>query len=104
MTTTETAAATAKQAIAHLEALSAEIDKHGWITRLTAETNRTPCLFVQNPEPGAAALNDHICAAPKAGGWWSWWSWAEPIAQDATATATTICRTLRTADRKESPA
>jgi hypothetical protein len=104
MTTTDTGATTAEQAIAHLEALSAEIDKHGWITRLTAENNRIPCLYVQNPEPGAAALHDHIYAAPKAGGWWFWWSWAEPIAQDTTATATTIRRILRTAAQKDTPA
>jgi hypothetical protein len=103
MTTNETAT-TAEKAIAHLEALSTEIDKHGWITRLTAENNRTPYLYVQNPEPGATALHEHIYAAPKADGWWFWWSWAEPIAQEATATATTIRRTLRTAARKDARA
>jgi hypothetical protein len=104
VTTSETSAAMTDQAITQLEALGAEIGRHGWITRLATETGRAPCLYVQNPEPGAGALAEHIYAAPKADGWWFWWSWAEPIAPDITATAAIILRALRTAARKDTTA
>ncbi|HUZ22792.1 MAG TPA: hypothetical protein VMV07_03405 [Streptosporangiaceae bacterium] len=89
--------AATRKAISCLEALGAEIGKTGWIARLQTGAGRIPCLHVQNPEPGAGALAENIYAAPKDDSWWFWWSWAEPIAQDITATATIIRRTLRTA-------
>jgi hypothetical protein len=75
-----------------------------WIARLQTRAGRIPCLHVQNPEPGAGALAENIYAAPKGDSWWFWWSWAEPIAQDITATAAILRRTLRTAARKDTPA
>ena len=86
---------TAETAISMLEALGAELGEAGWVTRLQTVPDRAPSLYVQNPEPGARALAEHIYAAPKDDGLWFWWSWAEPIAQDPPATAAIIRRALR---------
>jgi len=78
-------------------ALGAELIKHGWKTQLKVAVGHVPCLFVQNPVPGASALAEHIYAAPKADTWWFWWSWAEPISDIPAETASTIVRVLRAA-------
>ena len=44
----------------HLEALRRELAGRGWITSLLEPPGRPSSLFVQNPDPGAAALSDHI--------------------------------------------
>jgi hypothetical protein len=84
-----------EKAIAELQGLRAELSRLGWISRLRAGPDRVPSLYVQNPEPGATALNEQIIAAPQADGWWFWWSWAERIAQDPAETAAIIRRALR---------
>jgi hypothetical protein len=86
---------TIETVLSMLEALGAELGRTGWTTRLQAAPGRAPRLYVQNPEPGAAALAEHIYAAPKDDGVWFWWSWFEPIAQDPAATAAIIRRALR---------
>jgi hypothetical protein len=53
--------------------------------------------YVQNPEPGAAALSERIYAAPKDDGFWFFWSWYEPIASDTAETAALVRRALRAA-------
>ena len=88
---------TVELAITRLEDLSAEMGRLGWPARLQVEAGRIPCLHVQNPEPGASALAEHIYAAPKEDGTWFWWSWADPISQDTAIAAQTICRALRSA-------
>jgi hypothetical protein len=98
MPRTRTVLTTTEQAIADLEALGVEMDKLRYLTRLKVEVNRVPCLYVQNPAPGAAALNEHIYAASKDGNWWFWWSWADRIAQDPAEAARIIGRALRAAD------
>jgi hypothetical protein len=52
---------------------------------------------VQNTEPGASALSEHIYAAPRdaSGGFWFWWSWAEPITRDTAWAAGAITRARR---------
>jgi hypothetical protein len=86
-----------EKAVAELQGLRAELGRIGWISQLRAGPNCVPSLYVQNPEPGAMALNEQILAAPQADGWWYWWSWAERIAQDPAETAAIIRRTLRSA-------
>jgi hypothetical protein len=88
---------TIESVITMLETLGTELGAAGWNTRLQIAPGRAPALFVQNPEPGAGALNEHIYAAPKDDGLWFWWSWAEPIAKDTAETAVLIRRALRTA-------
>jgi hypothetical protein len=88
---------TIESVIAMLETLGTELGAAGWNTRLQIAPGRAPALFVQNPEPGAAALNEHIYAAPKDDGLWFWWSWAEPIAKGTAETAVLIRRALRAA-------
>jgi len=51
----------------HLEALRRELSGRGWITRLLDRPGRPSSLFVQNPDPGAAALNDHVLIAADGG-------------------------------------
>lgn len=85
--------ASLETAISLLEALSAELGRAGWATRLQITPGRAPSLHVQNP--AAAQLAETIWAAPKDDGFWFWWSWAEPIAQDPAATAAMILRALR---------
>jgi hypothetical protein len=56
---------------------------------------------VQNPDPGAALLNDHVLAAPDADGrYWFWWPWACRIApaDQAAAAADRVIHVLRAAD------
>jgi hypothetical protein len=90
-------ATTAETAVARLGALSAELTQHGWKTRLQVAVGHVPCLFVQNPAPGAAVLAEHIYAAPRADAWWFWWSWAEPISDTVAEAASIIVRVLRAA-------
>jgi hypothetical protein len=83
----------------HLEQLRAELADRGWITR--ALDQGQPSLFVQNPDPGAAALNDHVVVAPSIDGdCWFWWPWASPIgaADDIAHAAARITHVLRATD------
>jgi hypothetical protein len=89
--------ATIETAISMLENLGTELAAAGWTTRLQVAPGRAPALFVGNPEPGAAALNETIYAAPKDDGFWYWWSWSEPIARDTAQAAALIRRALRAA-------
>lgn len=101
-TATSTGAATATEA---LDALAGELAMCGWAARAHAPTGRLPSLYVQNPEPGAAMLCEHIFASPgQDGAWWYWWSWADKIAPaaDPRAAAAAITRVLRTATDVES--
>lgn len=53
-------------------------------------------LYARNPEPGAAALSEHIFARPRADGTWTYcWPWAEPIANTPATAAAIIVRVLR---------
>lgn len=83
--------------ISMLEKLGTTLDAAGWTTRLQVTPGRAPALFVRNPEPGAAALSEHIYAAPNDDGYCYWWSWGEPIAQGIPETAALIRRALRAA-------
>jgi len=47
----------------HLEALRRELAGRGWITSLLDRPGRPSGLYVQNPDPGAAVLNDHVLVA-----------------------------------------
>ncbi|HMH93224.1 MAG TPA: hypothetical protein VK586_19330 [Streptosporangiaceae bacterium] len=91
------APATIDTVIAMLESLGAELAAAGWTARLQVAPGRAPALYVQNPEPGAAALSEHVYAAPKDDGLWFWWSWGEPIAQGIPEAAALIRRALRAA-------
>ena len=51
----------------HLEALRRELAGRGWITSLLESPGRPSSLFVQNPDPGASALNDHVLVADDSG-------------------------------------
>lgn len=67
--------------IGHLEDLGHELTGRGWTTSLLAPEGRRPALFVQNPDPEAAVLSDHVLVAPDGeGACWFWWSWASRIA------------------------
>lgn len=91
-------AATAADAITRLDALATELNNQGWTTRLHTPYGRLPKLHARNPEPGAAALSEHIFARPGAdGSWMYWWPWNEPIADDAVTAAAIIIRVLRPA-------
>jgi hypothetical protein len=86
---------------AHLEALRQELSGRGWITSLPEPPGRPPSLFVQNPDPGAAALSDHILVAGDGQGTcWYWWPWATRIAPagDPGRAAGRITTVLRSAD------
>jgi len=64
----------------------------------THRTARVPSLHARNPEPGAAALSEHIYAQPRADGTWVyWWPWAQPIAETPSRAAAAIVRVLRPA-------
>ena len=89
--------ATVETAIAMLANLGTELDAAGWTTRLQVTPGRAPALYVRNPEPGAAALSEHIYAAPKDDAYWYWWPWSQPIAQDAGQASALIRRALRAA-------
>ncbi|HEX5293222.1 MAG TPA: hypothetical protein VFX25_30485 [Streptosporangiaceae bacterium] len=90
-------APTIETVITMLENLGTELHAAGWTTRLRVTPGRAPALFVRNPEPGAAALSEHIYAAPKDDGYWYWWPWAQPIHQDTGQAAALIRRALRAA-------
>jgi hypothetical protein len=89
------------ETLTRLEALACELTDCGWVTRLHAPTAQVPSLYVQNPDPGAAMLSEHIYAAQRADGTWSyWWPWAQalpPAVRDATDT---IIRVLHAADAR----
>lgn len=83
----------------HLEQLRAELADRGWITNVLDQGH--PSLFVQNPDPGAAALKDHVLVAPNLDGFcWFWWPWASPIgaAADPAQAAARITHVLRATD------
>ena len=85
----------------HLEALRRELAGRGWITSLLEPPGRPSSLFVQNPDPGAAALNDHVLIAADGGGsCWYWWPWATRIAPvgDAALAADRVTSVLRGSD------
>ena len=87
----------------HLEALRQELSGRGWITSMLEPPGRPPSLFVQNPDPGAAALSDHILVAGDAGGaCWYWWPWATRIcpAGHPVLAAAKITGVLRSSDRE----
>jgi hypothetical protein len=68
------------------------LQKRGWITRVLDQGH--PSLFVRNPDPGAAALKDHVLTAPNLDGiclfWWPWASPIEEAAEPASAAARII--------------
>jgi hypothetical protein len=93
----KTAAETVEEAARRLEVLGTEVEKLGFRARLVIVAGRPPALYVQNPEPGARALQEDIYAAPRESCWWFWWSWAEVIAESAAEAASLIARALRSA-------
>ncbi len=88
--------------VAHLEELRHELAGRGWTTSLLepAGQRQHPSLFVQHPDPQAAAmLSEHVLAAPgPGGGCWFWWPWASGIAPagDVPRAADRITQVLRT--------
>ncbi len=87
-----------------LEALAGELAMRGWLARPHAPTGRQPSLYVQNPEPDASVLCEHIYASPgHDGAWWYWWPCAGRIAPaaDPGTAATTIMRVLGAATDAE---
>lgn len=67
--------------IGHLEELRHELTGRGWTTSLLTPAGRHPSLFVQNPDPEAAVLHDHVLVAPDGeDACWFWWPWASRIA------------------------
>ena|SRR5450755_458338 len=97
---TSSLAADRANAVQALEALAGELATRGWTARAHAPAGRLPSLYVQNPEPGAAVLCEHIYASPcQDGAWWYWWSWADKIAliADPGGAAAAITRGLRAA-------
>src|SRR5215471_6598458 len=82
--------------ISWLEALGEELSSFGWTARVHAPSGKPPSLYARNPEPGAAALSEHIYARPRADGTWTyWWPWDDPIADEPATTAAIITRVLR---------
>lgn len=68
-----------REAVAHLEALAAELAGQNFQTRV-ARDNATPSLSVVNA--AIPALRETIAAAPADdGAWWFWWSWGDRIAR-----------------------
>jgi hypothetical protein len=87
--------------IGHLEQLGQELAHRGWIASLQEPAGRNPSLYVQNPDPEAAALNDHVLVAPDGGGnCWFWWPWASRIspASQIPEAAARIAHVLRATD------
>jgi hypothetical protein len=61
------------EVITRLESLAAELAVRGWPARLNTPSGRIPSLYARNPDPGAAALAEHIYAQPRADGAWAFW-------------------------------
>jgi hypothetical protein len=90
----------------HLEALRRELAGRGWITSLLEPPGRPASLFVQNPDPEAAALSDHILVEGGGqGSCWYWWPWATRIAPaaDPVQAADRITSVLRAAFAGSAP-
>jgi hypothetical protein len=87
--------------VRHLDELRDELAGRGWTTSLQEPAGRPLSLFVQNPDPGAAALKDQILVAPDGDGiCWFWWPWASRIApaSQADQAADRITHVLRSAE------
>jgi hypothetical protein len=57
-----------------------------------------PHLHTRNPEPGTAALSEHIYAHARADGTWAyWWPWPDTIGDTPADAADEIIRVLRAA-------
>jgi hypothetical protein len=83
--------------ITQLDAVAAELARHGWAARLEAPPGRLPCLHVQNP--AAPASSGHVYAQRRHDGIWTyWWSWAQAIASTPAEAAAIIVATLQAAD------
>lgn len=54
--------------VRHLEDLRLDLAGRGWTTSLQEPPGRPPGLFVQNPDPAAAVLCEHVLAAPASDG------------------------------------
>lgn len=86
------------ETVARLNALAAELTAHGWTASVREPRSKPPTLHAHNPEPGAAALSEHIYARPRIDGTWTyWWPWIEPIADTPADAAAVIVRVLRPA-------
>jgi hypothetical protein len=86
---------TAELQHSYLEALSAELNRHGMGAILHAPAGRVPSLHVVNP--AARVLAENVFAAcGRDGAWWFWWSWAERItaADDPEGAAACVARVL----------
>jgi hypothetical protein len=82
-------AAPAPSAITQLDALAAELARHGWAAWLETPKHRLPRLHVQNPV--APALSEYVYAQPRRDGTWNYcWLWAQPIASAAADAAAAI--------------
>jgi hypothetical protein len=89
------------ETLTRLEALAGELAARGWTTHLRTPYGQTPSLYVQNPNPGAAMLCEHIYAAARADGNWTyWWPWAQALPPAVCDAADTIVRVLRAADAR----
>jgi hypothetical protein len=85
-------------AMSRLEALAAELSTLGWDAKVGYRTDGMPNVYARNPEPGAAALSEHIYTLKHSNGTWMyWWPWAEPIEETPAAAAAVIVRVLRSA-------
>ena len=85
----------------HLEALRGELAGRGWITSLLEPPGRPSSLFVQNPDPEAAALSDHVLVDTGGqGSCWYWWPWATRVAPvtDTALAADRVSSVLRASD------
>ena len=82
--------------MSRLDALAAELSALGWTATIKMSPGRLPSVHACNPEPGAAALSEHIYARPRADGTWVyWWPWAQPIADTPATAAAIITHALR---------
>jgi hypothetical protein len=85
----------------HLEELRHELAGRGWTTSLLEPVGRCPRLFVQNPEPDASFLSDHVLVASGSDGTcWFWWPWASRIAptHEVTRAADRVIHVLRVSE------
>jgi len=89
-----------EEALRRLEDLVTQLKRLGFRVNLVAVVDRVPHIRVQNPHPGAGALQESVYAAPRGGGWCFWWSWAEPVipGDDPAEAAAMIVRVLRARD------